>query len=521
MKGSEPSIFRYFTKNVLFIFIGFQFVLFAVLSVFIRTWIRPDAEVSIAFDIIYSGLAVTGLAIFSFICRKIFKMQPRGKSKLAALLPYMISSLLQLLFILFMPAPVEGGDAWQVRTIAMQISQGNFQAFEPMHYLSQYPNNTGLALFYSFFFLFMPKSFYVIKVLNLIFNLGTMYMIVKLYELVFPEKSKHKRAFQYYLLFFVPPALFVNYTYGDVPSAFLTTSAVFFALRYTRSGAFRHCAAAAALLLAAYFLRQSALLAGGAIALYWIYTFFLKNKVLRVRTSAAIAAMAVLIAFQFTVVDAIFRQFGCWDTPLEENAQPITRWINIGIPHDLSYGYWDQGEVTHKYMDLKGDKEALNQQLLSDIGASLTSAPPQNIAAGYLVKNYWTWSEGTFESIKYGACATPRGEWRYSTGSAPMNIVLTFLDFANTCIKAHYIFVLFFAGAWFLIKRRDETGDRLLFGLLILCFYCFYTVWEMKSRYLYLLYPVLLLASFDAATRVYGRIRRGLKKRRHEASAKT
>jgi hypothetical protein len=501
------------TGNILYIFIGAQFVLFAFLSVFIRTWIRPDAQISIGFDPVYTVLAVAGFAVFSLLFRAVLKTKPQGKNRLWALLPYILSFFLQLALMVFMPAPVEGGDAWQVRTIAVQIAEGNFQAFLPTHYLSQYPNNTGLALFYAFFFLFLPKSYYVIKALNLLFNLATMAAAVKLFDLIFPERRKYRRAFTFYMLFFMPAMLFVNYTYGDVPSGFFTTAAIYYAFKYARSKALPHCIAAAALVLFAYFLRQTALLVGLSIAVYWIYAFFFKNRVFRARTAAVIAAASLLLTFQLTAVDFVFRQFGCWDTPVERNAQPITRWINMGIPHDASYGYWDQGATTHDYYVLKGDKSKLNQQLLSDIGDSLRNTPPDRLAAGYLVKNYWMWSEGTFESIKYGVCATPKGEWFYRTGSSLMDAELSFLDFANTCIKAHYIFILFFSGVYFLLRKRGRD-ERLLFCLLILSFYCFYTVWEMKSRYLYPLYPVLLLISFDTAVRLFEKAHKAWQKRK-------
>lgn len=431
---------------------------------------------------------------------------PQAKSRFSSLLPYLLYAAIQLCMIILMPKPQDVGDCWRVRLYAGQVVQGDFSSFKPLQYLSQYPNNIGIVLTYAFIYLFFPGNIYVLKLLNLLFNLGTMFFIVRLYKLnISEEKQKYRLAFKYYLLFFLPALFLVHFTYGDVPSTFFTVAAMYYALQYADAKRFKYCITACILLLAAFFLRQCALLIAASVILYWVYVFYIRDKQARLKTSAAILATALLLAFQCSIVDVVFRQFHCWEAPVTKYCQPPARWIYMGMPTDKRYGYWDGGGVTRQYALVNGDKEALNRILMDRIAYNLKKTPPENLIFGYIKKNYWLWSEGTFESMKYGLGFTPNGEWIYGGGVSAQygRTLLWFTDFTYSCIKAHYIFILFFAGLYFFLQQRNKAHEKVLYALLILLFFGFYTFWEMKSRYLYPIYPVLLIASFISVTRIF------------------
>lgn len=509
MWGTVKRALNHVTRNILFILIGLQFVLFSFLSLILRAWMKLHAGVSVSLDITYSLIVIALLALLAWTFYKIIDAAPKAKKRFAALLPYLISFALQAAIIFLIPSNEVRGDALKVRNAAMQVAQGNFQAFEPAKYLSEYPNNIGITLFYALFFLVLPKSCFVLRVINLAFNLLTMFYTVKLYHLVFPERPGYASAFRYFMLLFLPAAFLVTYTYGDIPSVFFSTAAIYYAIRYVKTKNFKNCLLTAGMIFVAYFLKQIALLAAVSIFLYWIYMFFFRYKALRIGTLSVIAVLAVFLAFQVTAVDFVFRQLGCWNTPVYTNSQPVTRWLHIGIPDNRQYGYWDLGQTTHQYHLVNGDRSKLDRILTDEIRDSLTKTPPQRLVSGYMVKDYWLWSEGTFESIKYGLHEVPKGNYIYDNGS-----LKTFLDLLYTYVKAHYILILFLSGLCFLLKKTGLGDEKNLFGFMIACFFGFYLLWEMKSRYLLPLYPVLLLTSFGMMTNVYERIRDRIVKKR-------
>ena len=367
--------------------IGLYFMLTAVLAIMIRTWMQQSATVSYKFDLLYTLIAITGVLIFTFILVFLLKKLPQAKSKFFSLLPYLLYAAIQLCMIILMPKPRDVGDCWRVRLYAEQVVNGDFTSFMPLQYLSQYPNNIGIVLAYAFIYLFFPGNIYVLKLINLLFNLGTMFFIVRLFKLNAPkENQKYGLAFKYYIIFFLPALFLVNFTYGDVSSTFFSVAAMYYALRYANTKRFLYCITTCLLLLIAFFLRQCALLIAAAVIFYWLYVFFIRDKQARLKTLTAVIATALLLAFQCGIVDFVLRQFHCYETPVTEYCQPPARWISMGMPVDERYGYWDGGDVTHQYALVKGDKEALNRILMDRIADNLKETPPAKLALRYIKK---------------------------------------------------------------------------------------------------------------------------------------
>ena len=108
-------------------------------------------------------------------------------------------------------------------------------------------------------------------------------------------------------------------------------------------------------------------------------------------------------------------------------------------------------------------------------------------------KTFWVWGEGSYQSGRYGfgylnnpyEYATFVTEKLSESPDRKIRIV------SNILIRSQYLFYMLFALIGTLKAQKKHEFSVLFY---IICgFFAFYLIWEIKSRYLYGLYPVFLL----------------------------
>jgi len=73
----------------------------------------------------------------------------------------------------------------------------------------------------------------------------------------------------------------------------------------------------------------------------------------------------------------------------------------------------------------------------------------------------------------------------------------------------YYIFILL-AIIGICVKRNDKKSSLLF--LIIAGYFCFYLIWEIKSRYIYSLYPYITLFAYSGILWIENRIIRNEKR---------
>ncbi|MMZ65054.1 hypothetical protein D1872_274290 [compost metagenome] len=138
----------------------------------------------------------------------------------------------------------------------------------------------------------------------------------------------------------------------------------------------------------------------------------------------------------------------------------------------------------------------------------------------YFKKIVWTWTEGTYQIDRYGIGNDDNnsgwgrgrvsivGGYSYSTfatkwfagDSWPRRMLLWCLYTMNMLM---YVFILVRLIGSIRSKRYEEVS----LVLVLLGFIGFYILWEIKSRYLYPIYPLLLVISYMGFKDVYKLLR--------------
>ena len=117
-------------------------------------------------------------------------------------------------------------------------------------------------------------------------------------------------------------------------------------------------------------------------------------------------------------------------------------------------------------------------------------------------KQYWLWTEGTYQVERYAFGDGNSGLFEYET-----NITKRVNDAENSklrkCLdyimKGQYFVLILLSLAELVLrdelKSQDTNGKREMLLYIMIGLFCFYMIWEIKSRYIYCLYPIFNILS--------------------------
>jgi len=401
----------------------------------------------------------------------------------------LLSASVQVLFILLFPAN-QFADQDAVNTIAYMIIQGDYSAFQERGYLYLYPNNIGISLFLSLLYRICPIPLLLPKLLNVLFSSITTYLIFRIYE----ETIGAGREINYSILvlsgFFLPVILLNNLVYNDIYSTTFFTGAVYYAERYVKTRKRQYLMRVGAMIIAGDFLRPL-----GLIFIIAIFLYFAIRRLPVAKMFAFFAVVFILCKLPLYAVNIWLLSTGKISEPVGVNSIPIHMWLNIGM-NEQKFGYWDDSYSFNIYINEgQWNKERSIRIYRELIKKTIDEKGVLGIANTYLKKNIWLWTEGTYQAEYYGI-----GSWGYMYQTLATDLlsgntyfrdgIRWFLHVVNLLILS-----LSFCG---LVKAAGKKYEYplILQVIVILGFIGFYTLWEIKPRYIYPAYPYLILTSF-------------------------
>ncbi|MCX7771840.1 MAG: glycosyltransferase family 39 protein, partial [Clostridia bacterium] len=400
-----------------------------------------------------------------------------------------LSMVVQTLFILYMPAK-QFADQNVVNQIALDMIKGNFNAFKKKGYLYQYPNNVGITVFLTFLYRIFPKTMLVPKLINVLFSTATTYFTFKTYEEVCQPKKHVDYGILIFAGFFVPMILLNNLIYNDIMATTLFAAFVFFAVRFVKTNKGWYLVPGGFFIIAGNFLRQ----VGIIFLLAGVIYFILKKKSF-LKTIAFFLVVLILCKLPLTAVNYCLIKTGKINEPIGLNAIPIHMWLHIGM-NEKKFGYWDNAHSWSIYVrDGQWSKERSKMIYTALIKKNIEEKGIAKIAKIYIKKNLWLWTEGTYQAEYYGI-----GQWGYLydtalTKYASNNLLLR--DYLRWYMHVDNLLMLGLSVIGLLYGLRKKADYPLVLPVIVLLgFISFYTLWEIKPRYIYLIYPYLMMMSY-------------------------
>ena len=407
--------------------------------------------------------------------------------------------LTQLLFIFYFPAK-QFADQDIVNNIAYEIIEGNFTAFQKKGYLYQYPNNIGITLFLSVIYRLFPETLIVPKLLNVAFSTVTALLVFRIYEEIFSPKKTNNYALLIFSGFFPPMIMLNNLVYNDIYATTLFLGYVFYAIKFIKTKNSNYLVLAGILLIMGNFLRQV-----GAVFLLAILAYFIIRRVSLLKSLAFFGIVLILFRMPMFLMNNYLIKTEKITEIIGTNSIPIDMWIHMGM-NEEKFGYWDDSHSLDIYSNQgKYDKEKSRQMYRLLISKKLKEKGLSNLAKVYIKKNIWLWTEGTYQAEYYGV-----GSWGhlYSTvATEKLDSSVLFRDSIRWILHVinTLMFGLIFIGLFESIRKK-ALYPLLLPAIIVIGFIGFYTVWEIKPRYIYPIYPYLIIMAYHGLSAIKNNI---------------
>lgn len=418
----------------------------------------------------------------------------------------LLSAAIQVFFILLFPAR-QFADQDAVNRIAMQVIDGNFTQFKQKGYLYRFPNNVGITLFLSLLYRILPVALLLPKLMNVVFSTITSYLTFRIYEEIIDTGDSTNYLVLIISAFFPPMILLNNMVYNDIYSATFFAGAIYNAIIYTKTKRKSRLAYTGILIAVGDFLRQV-----GIIFLLAITIYFILKQMRMVKALAFLGIVVLILRLPLFAVNTFYLSSGRISEPLGKNSIPIYMWLNIGMNHS-KFGYWDDSKSYSVYTkEGQWNKEKSAEIYKSLIRENIKNSGFKGIVNTYVKKNIWLWTEGTYQAEYYGI-----GSWGYLYPTAATNALANnqpFRDLLRWVLHGSNLLLLFMTLCGLLKSILNKRVYPLtLLAIVILGFIGFYTIWEIKPRYIYPIYPYLIIMSNYGFTVIYNKLIKVMKRK--------
>lgn len=485
---------RSILKNVIILTTFAFFIFLLISSLFIRAdfgyTIYGDEPALVEQDSFMLVVFIIAGIIASVILFAIGKRLEKYNARVVIPCVLLVAFIMQLLIISSFRTNLTCD--WEVTYgIAKSFNIGDYQSLDKGGYLYTYPHNLGVVLLTSVFTQFFTDNLFVPRVFNALIVLAIILISYFLLREITRDKAKHY-GFLLLLASYLPPLFFSMIVYNDVISCFLLVLYIYAVVKIFKAQNIKIIWILLMFFALAMgnFLRNLGLLLVFAVLIYALINKVNFNKILVIFSISMLALLLPLVIF-----NQVFLNRGIIKEPLGENSAPILKWVHMGITFD-HYGYWDNGESLRIYRETDYDKEASEKIYIAGIKSKLQEMGFRGAAEMYAKKLVWMWTEGTYQSIDYGMSYDSPGGYQekteiseYFLNNFESRYLLKNGLYIENLVAYFFIVILLVAS----LKENKKLKEELLLILIILIFSCFYLLWEVKPRYLFPIYPYILV----------------------------
>lgn len=372
-----------------------------------------------------------------------------------------LSGVVRVFFIFAFPL-LPFSDMKEVFMASVGIATAGFSGIQA-GYFSIYPFQLPFSLLLGAWMRLFPDALFAAKLLNVVAALVGAWFAYGIYQKV---AGKTNNALLLILAFFPASIGYSNHVYNDTIATTLFLAALWGVVCAGKGGGLR-------------FILSGFALACGDLLRPIGFLFVVPLIVALVIRSQKKGALLFLVSYISVR----------WAVPsiLSMVVQPTP---HAAIPH-WAYLYMAFNPEEFGFQDgsLRPDRS------LFDVVHRLLELGPLGVLGIIAKKNFWMWMEGTYQAQRYAFGDSGLFAFSHSTPFVRLLLDGTRLrEHLDTLMYAiHYVTI---AGTvWFLNKGKLALEER-VFVLILLCFILFYTCWEIKSRYLFAIHPILLILAF-------------------------
>lgn len=400
--------------------------------------------------------------VFFLIFKFRLKLDIILKKKIIVIVFFMAA----LSFIFLLPLK-PFSDMLQIYEGAITVHQEGLEYFKSNVYYSVYPNNIMTALFYSLLYFGPCKSDFLIKISNMFIVLGTAFFSCKILEIY---SRRYNNIFFFIIITFLSVFMYINHVYNDLLVTFFCSIGLFIYVKNSEN-----IWISTLIFSLMYFFRPTAMIFCVAMGIDFLLKGEFNKEMAKKGIVSVILMISILVIINNMFISKIVNE--------QIKSTPIWSFIYMGFNED-EFGFQDGSHSSER-----------------------TATDVKNRIAGYGgiktseilgKKSYWTWMEGTYQAARY-AFGENTSDWQkkyyYKTILTPhfMTVDQKLPSLLNRVMRSQYycFFIMLIIG---ILKKPTKEFD--FYYLSFFGFFLFYLFWEMKSRYILTLYPIMLIVGF-------------------------
>ncbi len=463
------------SKFVSFIAENFLKILFAIIIIsmlFINSIYLYIDKPDFQFNNINNYIWIIINLLFIFALIFIFYIMPKRikYSKIFIITVFLLYFIMEIIYIFLVPI-TPFSDMAEV----IKIAKSNFT--ENIEYLQKYPNNLPICILYNLIFKVSSYNVIILKILNVICNILTIYFAYKIYENIY----KNKNIVLVLLgLCSISTFLYVNCTYNDL--IFVTiVMAILYLVTKEQQNKLKF------LLICILSFLQYIIRPVGIILVIALCLYYLLNKRNLIAVVILVASFLILNFSYFKLKESII--------PVSDQEIPIWSYIQMGI-NEEEFGFQDSSHSTSwNFTDY------INR--LKELG-------PKRFTKLLIKKVIWTWTEGTYQVGRYAFGNQLENQYDYETvlTKKVYNTDSKLRDTIDYAMKGQYFTLLLLSYLGMFFGKNNNDKIKLILYL-VMGIFCFYVIWEIKSRYIYCLYPIFLIFATRGSEVLIEKIKKG------------
>lgn len=386
-------------------------------------------------------------------------------------------------------------DQANIIRIPAEIWEGTCNEFNKNMYLDLYPNNIGTVLLYFPFFFICAFNYQIgsivgVILIRLVQALLTVLMIKKLgeiFEMIFKGKEKYKTLLYLICITSIPLITMVNLMYGDVLAMCMFVFGSYYLIRYfEKSKNPKDIFFAFALVGVGNILRSI-----GVIVLISMIIYCLYQESIKILWKPMLLGICLYISTQISS-DLLAALIFNLPLPIGQNGMPVTSWIQMGLTGPL--GYWTGYGILDVWMNDSLTIDEKKAIYLENIINQVKTLGFDGILDLFKDKMHYLFGEGTFQ-IELNGLGVEETQPYNGVGAWYYNTVITNIlandDNMHAITNYQYTHNMFIIGLSVIgiIKGIKKPN---LFVIVIAGFIAFYCIWELKSRYIFVILPMML-----------------------------
>ncbi len=428
----------------------------------------PDFRLNNGLNYLGIFIGLLMLAALAFLTGFLRKKCDKKYINFVLLLLYFLG---QIVFLLLVPIQMFS-DMAEVTKIALS----NFT--ENMEYLQRCSNNLPIALVFNLIFRLTTYQVWILKVLNCVCNCVTIYFTYRLYENIYGQKN---RLVLVWGIFLIPTFLYVNMVYNDIISTMLIVICLYLMTKNENQKWEKFLIPI--LLFLQFIIRPVGIILLIAAIMYYV----LKKKSLKM-------VFAILITFCVLNFGYQFLESYMIPKSKEKMEYPVWSYIQMGL-NEAEFGFQDGSHATNWT-----GKDVIDRMV--ELG-------PVRLLKLLAKKEYWLWTEGTYQAERYSFGVGSKEQFYYDTFLTKQLYDVKNSDFRNGLdyvMKGQYFLMILLACVDLWIKDAYKNKKDLLLYLTVGIF-CFYLIWEIKSRYIFCLYPIFLMMATSGMQKIINKLK--------------